>query len=1049
MGVGQSRKDSNTRMRTKRPRHISSIISPNIALVDTVSNISHPNSYTKQSLCIATWNVRTLVNTSSHLLQLSNNIDQYGLDLLCITETHMPGTGTQILDNGSLFIHSGRTDGIKRQGIGIALSKKVKNTLISYTPVSERIMSARLHSRQINISVLVVYAPTEDADDSVKNTFYQQVSDTFDDLPGQDIKLVLGDFNARVTSDHTAWTGVIGKHSLHQLSNNNGTRLLDFCAMNQLTVGGTLFEHRDIHKGTWRSPDGKTVTQIDHVCISTKWNHSLLDVRSCRGADIGSDHYLVRGYLRVKLQAVQKRKAPQRSIPAIEQLRDQTKVAEYNIALTNRFSCLPIEDEPLEEMWKNFKEIVDDVSLEVLGKRPKKKRQNHLSQETKALLVERSSVKRRDPTSDANRSEYSKLNKQVKNSCKVDDNNWALRVASDLEDSASRGQQREIWQKIKLLSNKRKKKSTAVRDKSGKLISDTNAQRERWAEHFSELLNPDSTNIDPTELDSVEDSPSFPYLDDTDGPPSRDEILAALGRLKNFKSPGVDGISNEQLKYGSSGMVDYLVSLFCKVWDEEAIPEDWSKGIIITVGKKGDTSHCSNNRGITLRSTASKVYQIIILHRLQEGLESLLRENQCGFRKGRSCIDQIYSLRTIIHNCIEYNIPLYMNFVDFKAAFDSINRDFIWRAFTHYGLPGKYLRIIQAFFANTASAVKVDGELSNWFMVNSGTGQGDIQGPPVFNVCLNFAAQLAEANKTVSKGLILQKSSSPEDADVTVVDTDYADDMATMDNTKLGLQETTDLLSKYCAYSGLKINAKKTQSMAFGKSTGQRPYNEQCTLDITVDGSPVEQVSHFTYLGTTISSDGTIDRDLTNRINKASGAFNQLGNIWKNRNIYKSTKIRIYKSAVITILTYGCETWNTTKNQLKRFEVFHQRCLRRILKIKWFHHVRNDHVLKEANITSMETMISAMRLRWFGHVARMPGDRLPRYLLDWKPNYGKRSRGRPRKTWISCIKDDAATFTEQPDITVEEAEEMAQDRLHWREMIRHVRDFVGAGHSND
>ena len=117
------------------------------------------------------------------------------------------------------------------------------------------------------------------------------------------------------------------------------------------------------------------------------------------------------------------------------------------------------------------------------------------------------------------------------------------------------------------------------------------------------------------------------------------EILAALGRLKNFKSPGVDGISNEQLKYGSSGMVDYLVSLFCKVWDEEAIPEDWSKGIIITVGKKGDTSHCSNNRGIILRSTASKVYQIIILHSLQEGLESLLRENQCGFRKGRSCID--------------------------------------------------------------------------------------------------------------------------------------------------------------------------------------------------------------------------------------------------------------------------------------------------------------------------------------------------------------------------------------------------------------------------
>ena len=62
---------------------------------------------------------------------------------------------------------------------------------------------------------------------------------------------------------------------------------------------------------------------------------------------------------------------------------------------------------------------------------------------------------------------------------------------------------------------------------------------------------------------------------------------------------------------------------------------------------------------------------------------------------------------------------------------------------------------------------------------------------------------------------------------------------------------------------------------------------------------------------------------------------------------------------------------------------------RRVLRIKWFHRVRNEDVLKEAQITSMETMISAMRLRWFGHVVRMPDDRLPRFSIVWKPNYGK------------------------------------------------------------
>ena len=108
-------------------------------------------------------------------------------------------------------------------------------------------------------------------------------------------------------------------------------------------------------------------------------------------------------------------------------------------------------------------------------------------------------------------------------------------------------------------------------------------------------------------------------------------MVDALKKLKNFKIPGVDGITNEQLKYGEVGLVDRLVYPFKKVWDEEQIPEDWSKGVIVIVGKKGDTSHCSNNRGITLRSTTSKFLQIILLRKVNAGLEQLLRENQCGF----------------------------------------------------------------------------------------------------------------------------------------------------------------------------------------------------------------------------------------------------------------------------------------------------------------------------------------------------------------------------------------------------------------------------------
>ncbi|XP_078701690.1 uncharacterized protein LOC144927827 [Branchiostoma floridae x Branchiostoma belcheri] len=803
----------------------------------------------------------------------------------------MPSSGIEKVGNGSLLVYSGRPDGTRRQGVGLTLSKRVKNSLISYSPVSERILWARLHSQQIN--VVVAYAPTDGASEEEKDSFYTQLADTFADIPGHDIKLLMGDFNSKVTSDFTTRRGVIGRHSLHSESSDNGTRLLDFCAMNLLTVGGTLFEHKDIHKGTWRSPDGRTVNQIDHACISTKWSHSLLDVKVCKGADIGSDHYLVRGFLRIRLKAVSKMEAAQHTFPAIEHLRDESKVAEYNIELANRFECLYVEDESLEDTWEKFKETVHSTSTDVLGDRPRKRRQQHLSQKTKDLIMKRAEVKRRDPTSDHNKSEYSKLNKLVKKSCKVDDNNWALRVASDLESAAKQGNQREVWQKIRILSNKRSKKSTAVRDKSGKLISDPDAQRERWAEHFSELLNPQQDESDLSMLDSIPGVPSFDYLNEDDGPPTAEEIQNALKKLKNHKSPGVDEIANEQLKYGAQGITKALEVLFAKVWH----------------------------------------------------------------------------------------------------------------------------------------------------------GQGDIQGPPVFNVCINLAAYLTEKNKQLSTGAVLLQE-TPGKPSVSVLDTDYADDMALLDNTKIGLQETTDLLCNNSSLAGLKANAKKTQAMVVGRYCMQRPYTEEGTLNIIVEGCLVEQVTTFTYLGTTFTSDGTMDTELARRIQRASGAFCQLGRIWYNSNILLSTKIRIYEAAVITILTYGCEVWVITKAQINRLEAFHQRCLRRILRIRWYHRITNLSVLQQTETTSIEAVVSASRLRWLGHVLRMPKERLPRFLLDWTPNHGKRSRGRPRKTWLNSVLEDLKKIKGNNKLELREVEEMAQNRPEWRKMVRKRRRNPDAGHSS-
>ena len=126
------------------------------------------------------------------------------------------------------------------------------------------------------------------------------------------------------------------------------------------------------------------------------------------------------------------------------------------------------------------------------------------------------------------------------------------------------------------------------------------------------------------------------------------------------------------LKVDGKITIGVLHDLFSRIWRQEIIPEDWSKGLIVKLPKKGNKMICDNWRGITLLPIASKAFCSIILERIRNSLNVTLREEQAGFRRGRGCIDQIFALRNIIEQSIEWNSPLYLNFIDFKKAFDSI-----------------------------------------------------------------------------------------------------------------------------------------------------------------------------------------------------------------------------------------------------------------------------------------------------------------------------------------------------------------------------------------
>ena len=156
--------------------------------------------------------------------------------------------------------------------------------------------------------------------------------------------------------------------------------------------------------------------------------------------------------------------------------------------------------------------------------------------------------------------------------------------------------------------------------------------------------------------------------------------------IKSNKAAGPDLIPPEALKADIPTTVTLLHSLFEKIWTEEKVPNDWKDGHLIKLPKKGDLSNCGNYRGITLLSIPGKVFNRILLERIKASVDETLRENQAGFRKGRSCIDQIATLRIIIEQSEEWNSPLFMNSIEYEKALDSVDRSTLWTLKRHYGI---------------------------------------------------------------------------------------------------------------------------------------------------------------------------------------------------------------------------------------------------------------------------------------------------------------------------------------------------------------------------
>ncbi len=254
-------------------------------LVPGMTNMRASTLNSRHNLNIGCWNVRTLLDVGRQAL-VARALWDYKIDIACLSEVRLPESGSREIkvpqqEAEYVLLHSGPQTNTGQHGVAIAMTKQVHNTLLAFDPISERIATARFKGSLTNMSVIAVYAPTLQADETVKSEFYEQLQATMDRIPPRDLLFVAGDWNARTGPCDETTRHILGRYGLGQRC-DNGERLITFADYNHLVVTNTRFQHPHRQLLTWYSNDGRTANQIDYILVRSRWATSVSDSRVSR-----------------------------------------------------------------------------------------------------------------------------------------------------------------------------------------------------------------------------------------------------------------------------------------------------------------------------------------------------------------------------------------------------------------------------------------------------------------------------------------------------------------------------------------------------------------------------------------------------------------------------------------------------------------------------------------------------------------------------------------------------------------------------------------------
>ena len=406
-------------------------------------------------------------------------------------------------------------------------------------------------------------------------------------------------------------------------------------------------------------------------------------------------------------------------------------------------------------------------------------------------------------------------------------------------------------------------------------------------------------------------------------PISETELSFVLCKAKCGKAGGVDGIPTEFYKYSSDTLTKAILVLFNYVFVNGEYPEIWSQGVINPIYKAKEMNNPENYRKITLLCSLGKLFDSILNNRLRFCKEALKLDYpwQNGFKQGSRATDNLFIFNAVLDKYKALKRPLYICYIDFKSAFDFVNRHALLFKLLSKGFTGKIFTILRNIFSKTKSRVKWNSKVGELFDNMCGVLQGGTISPALFNTYVDDMQHYFENEPGIEIGGLRLNHLL------------QADDLVLMSQTGAGLQRLLDKLAKYCHRWHLILNVTKTKTMVFNKKF----QISDPTPTFTFNGEVIEECSEYKYLGVIFSTKGQrFKNNFTYLGEKGTRAVittktcvhSAVGN-----ELPTSLHFKIFNQQVRPIMEYACEIWFQEK-PIENLERIQLKYLKDVLRVR-------------------------------------------------------------------------------------------------------------------